>query len=527
MDFRNSEKNLLLENRSYNCSKTHNCSSNISFTFLNHTLEVNLQNLELELKFSWKISNPKSNPCGFQIETKRYFGPNEIASFCPQDDARYNSSIFEYECVRNVTKSENYGVKIFSSPNKDPLKNFETWVPSCPSEIVSKSKHCPKFEVIMTECKNRTFGVKYNITRSDPNKTTAYFRLCKNISPLYCANIQDAPVQTGGPSGTMNISLPPKELLSNDYQLQWWVKVKGKELGIETRSNLNVTDEFRFCASNTKNLYYLYIVFACLAAAAFTIIAFLSYKLKFGYSANCMNNNLKSLTPPTVYILFVNDHPRHLDVVLRFASFLKIDLRLHVLFELYQREKIHEDPVIWMESSLSSADKVLFIWSPGATKRCHKLNGDELKLDMFTPVLRKSIEDMQLTKNFDKYIFIEFDYGHFLDAPVQLKHPKLNHFKLMKDFQKFYDKLGVPNPQVVDHSCLHTVCVPDYVIANSQYGVAIQESILDMKNYANDNPKWFEENNCHLQKPMSFDSNVKILHHKLDIAPPSPIDFTG
>ncbi|XP_076805012.1 interleukin-17 receptor A-like [Clavelina lepadiformis] len=234
-----------------------------------------------------------------------------------------------------------------------------------------------------------------------------------------------------------------------------------------------------------------------------------------------------------VYIIFVDDHPKHKEIILKFAGFLKADLQLDIIFELYNRQEIYGSPADWMEKSLAKADKVIVIWSPGASKRWDQYNSrDDVHEDMFTPVLKKIKRDLFYEKNKSKYFFTYFDYCSKDVIPQVFQDDAYYHFQLMKQFEELYFQLkGVekfmPGLEIREEKVAFD-CFFDPKI--NKFGPALERAINEMAAFVEDNPKWYE---CSLEQSHAYtqpcnsaagcasDLNTSVvLKNSLEIVPP-------
>ena len=145
----------------------------------------------------------------------------------------------------------------------------------------------------------------------------------------------------------------------------------------------------------------------------------------------------------TIYLVFLDEHiDHHKSVVLRLAAYLKERFGVTILFELYNREKIYENPSSWLEKSLSNSDVVLVIWSPGAMERWHNPERYTDRLDLFTPVLKLVKTELGLQRNLSKFMFGYFEYCDCNDIPESIQNSSIPCLKLMTEFYSFCNKLS-------------------------------------------------------------------------------------
>ena len=76
--------------------------------------------------------------------------------------------------------------------------------------------------------------------------------------------------------------------------------------------------------------------------------------------------NTQTFYPVKLFLIFVPDHQRHLNVIKNFVVILQENLSFEVSCEIFQTLEYSQDPVAWMDTCLNDADKVLVIWSHNA-----------------------------------------------------------------------------------------------------------------------------------------------------------------
>jgi len=188
----------------------------------------------------------------------------------------------------------------------------------------------------------------------------------------------------------------------------------------------------------------VYAIISIVIVLVFIILICFGYKLhqrrrlKFKF----YETNIHPTLPITVFIVFLDEHPFHKEVVLRFANYLKRSFNFKIILELYNRETIYKNPTSWLEDSLTSSDIVLVIWSPGAKERWNNPEKFKERLDLFTPVLNRVKKDNTYTRNISKYIYAYFDYYDWKDLPKLIPNSNsIPCIKLMTEFQSFCLKL--------------------------------------------------------------------------------------
>ena len=523
--------------------------SNNMYDLSGNSYYVEKESGKVKIRFSWKPKFPNiSAPFyGFKIITREKFS-NAYGStfFCPDISMSCLKWDFIFECNKITQPKKVYSFTI--SPLLDiadkSFLTFKTIVPTCQDRKIASSSACrpPSAKINVTKnfsCVDRTFEVEYELPHGNGNAVTAlaYFRVCRSItsSSYVCLNIKELPILKDRPLiNKVNVTIPRNISTTGFFFVQVFV-------GREAPHLMNVTDIFQAskeCVySSVKPTHFSSHFAAVIASVLLSILILCS----LGYKTKCSANAISTLVKPshdsepiipqsqTLYIVFVGDHAKHQDVVLKFAAFLKCDLGFQIVFELYQTEEVLKDPSLWMEASLSQANKVLFIWSPIAAQRWKQRDESASLSDMFTPALRKAVADMWNSKNYDKYYFLNFDYCDSAVIPAGFKSHRRVYFNLMKEFDKFYCKIMGLKVSNCVHSCFdESFCE----LLDSEFGNAFLKAVDDMRNYVKEHPNWFEEvyttnsteQACVGCSVSSSTSNVATkLRNELVIIPPSPI----
>ena len=230
-----------------------------------------------------------------------------------------------------------------------------------------------------------------------------------------------------------------------------------------------------------------------------------------------------------LFIAFTNDHAMHQNIVINFVNFLQADLGFQVYCELFSDQEISLDPVAWVEKCLTIADKVLILWSPGGVQKWNNENVDDnIKNDLFTPVLRRVRNDIFHNVNVGKYCFGYFDYCTKASIPEVFAEPRVYHFKLMKQFDDLYFRLkGIERylPGCVlkiDEVTHDGYCNRDI----TQYRSALNDSINVMNKYVVNHPQWHIEevlNGTQMPTVDHFPEEYSIRQLHISIMPPIPI----
>ena len=170
---------------------------------------------------------------------------------------------------------------------------------------------------------------------------------------------------------------------------------------------------------------------------------------QLSYHAGAKSNS-KSLTfvyqkPVKIFLIFVNDNAKHLNVIKTFVNFLQTDLGFDVICEIFQTLEYSTNLVSWMETSFLEADKILTIWSEEAVQRWMLYNkGDAASQDLFSPVLKNIKTDLFRQLNREKYYFSCFDYFQTESIPKEFKDEIC--FRLMSQLEDLYYRLRSIEP---------------------------------------------------------------------------------
>ena len=521
------------------CPTLNECANNNSYVFLRHDHYVK-KDRQIGVSFSWKPNLNFSSPlCGFKI-TLRERRSSSISTqyYCPNKTIDFNHTNFYFECNKTAKPRMQFKVTISPISTVSDVEylnsvNKTFKLPSCRSKRIASSKFCPSTKLIVpktVDCRNRSFEVDYDIVPLSKRRATGVLRVCKKDPPdsLLCRDIDEIPVVKNlSLSGRRNITIPKNVF----YNVTYFVEVypflgKGHN---EMRVPENITHLFHACISTLEaktdhKFPVFYIVLISVIAVSVCVVIIVGYKTRCSLHAVPMLTKSESpdpIEPETLYLVFVDDHPKHRDVVLKLASHLKFKMGFQVLFELYQKEEVHKGPSAWMKKSLAGCDKVLFVWSPGASNRWRLQNDQKLSDDMYTPVLAKAAKD--LLKNPHRYHFVSFDYCVSDDVPDEFRNRRCNFYNLMEDYDEFYCKLKNLDLSRCYRHCCNEIFLE---LVGSESGSVLLDAVSDMQKYVQDNPAWHKEGNSpktlyEKQQPTS-ESNVNP-NKELLIVPPSPI----
>ena len=224
-----------------------------------------------------------------------------------------------------------------------------------------------------------------------------------------------------------------------------------------------------------------------------------------------------------LFLIFVNDHPKHLNVVKSFIDFLQIDLGFLVTCELFETEEIAKDPVHWMDKKLLDSDKIVVIWSSKAAERWNKYGQDENhRQDRFTPVLKQIRNALFYDQNRIKYYFGYFDYFSKEDIPPEFRNEK--SFQLMREFEELYYRLNSIEQYREEGVIKQEKAMFDHYNdpAVNKFGPKLHKSMQEMMIFVEDNPNWYSLPLPHVSLP-SLKLDEEIAEFALNIQPPSPI----
>ena len=350
-----------------------------------------------------------------------------------------------------------FGLFAFSNGNQRIIDSkkciFEALSGECgiSSDISIRAEKDPDF------CKSRLIKLVFTFLEERGTPCLVYGAHSKDLEPGICHNAQNEIKSYG--NGTYMFSIQYNENNTRYFQ------IGGKRECSESCSlNIN-SSNFDTCVQPTSSAVTFLnnlttiettkegISPVALSMIILAIILFLSVFLLFvGYKRYQKHRIINSkfneidLVPYapslTIFLVFLDQHnDHHKSVVLRFATYLKERFGFTILFELYNREKIYENPASWLEKSLSNSDVVLVIWSPGATERWNNPERYTDRLDLFTPVLKLIKTELGLQRNLSKFMFGYFEYCDSVDYPKSIQNSSIPCLKLMREFYSFCNKL--------------------------------------------------------------------------------------
>lgn len=362
---------------------------------------------------------------------------------------------------------------------------LELEVPLCTHRFFSNHKRTKKcsltLQIIHYYCENATYHFKYHIPTTGNKTRHAELLISKGPRTVDLIKISskhsDYFYQISG-----NTTLTAELML---YPLPRSALLKIQKTECEYK--------FPFV---TVVVPTVIIALLTLSLVAFKFWIYPSYwqkcKQKFKVQFNGVEQVYSIASSTNVYIVFVNDHPRHKEIVLKFASFLQCDLGFNVLLNLWEQAKIYQDALTWMEEALKKSDKIIVIWSPAAKTSWEAgLSTDIDVTDLFLPVVKRINSDLIANKNVGKYCFAYFNYCYEKDVPDALLKLSCCHFNLPEHFRDLHFWLdSFKRGRTIDQNKPVAEFYNDPVVNN--HWKSLHDSICDMDNYIQSNPKWFK-----------------------------------
>ena len=441
---------------------------------------------------------------------------------------------FSYDCFGYKDSLRFYpGQKLFveiqslpKKPHRSNNFNFSINIPKCGKDSrLDKVYECIQLSAVNVtlnsiSCTDRSATVGYLISSYFNNTISADF--IKNGSYLITK------WQNLSLNGSVIIKLNSSYNLHDNYTFSLLIKN-------ETYKH-SIAIEFKHCLTQTE-IVFLCAVLSTLAILAVVFIIILvvarktNLKLAHYFCKNCAVNSKNHINwfslghgesekpnkVVTLYLVYVNDSDGHRDVVLSFAELLE-SFGFKVIFELYQRNDVYDDPVSWMDTSLSEADKVFVIWSPRAAERWQKYSRvDDVEQDYFTPVVKNIYNDLFLGNNILKYVFVYFDYCSQDVVPLEfIRNCSPFLFQLMKEFKNLYVKVKGLSTEA------EKIINLDEEI--HERGEKLSQNIKAMCDYVASNPFWFKEHENSEDinvENVVFPNSCQIFRNQMQIIPPS------
>ena len=502
---------------------------------------------KIGLNFSWSPGDDYSivKLVGYQITLNNYdTSISKKKYFCfanKLDFEQHVKAVFHYNCMDDfiINPKDFIVVTIRSLPIpkehlNDPALVLNFTIPSCKNPIMKNVFECQKQNLLKVSvrnlsCKNRSATVSYSVSPHYGN--SAEFFLGKVIG-LHGLSTTIKHWDNQSLNQTIQIYIPMDYSLQNNFSFNVWGNKLPQHRHFQAFNFAHCLDQGQFQISTL--LIFILVGFFSVFAICFFAIYKLLYKKKlkhiiqknFNSISDSVNKDKSTkftceVTAPViplsanrtkVYIVFVDDHPYHKEIILSFSSFLEGDLGFDVVLELYQTNEVYADPVGWMEKSLAECDKVIVIWSPLAAERwCLYKNKSTFEDDFFLPILKNIHKDLFRSKNVLKYIFVYFDYCSKDDIPFDFRKIYSHlHFKLMQQMEDLYFRL-----KDMEKYAPGTIIKPTKVDFQSyfdfkvnRFGQNLHFQIRKMCEYVKENPFWYKEQNINQKHNFSNTSNV-------------------
>ncbi|XP_068163458.1 interleukin 17 receptor A1a isoform X2 [Antennarius striatus] len=210
--------------------------------------------------------------------------------------------------------------------------------------------------------------------------------------------------------------------------------------------------------------------------------------------------------PPTVLVVYSQDHRLYRDIVLKLCAFLQIKCGIKVLVDLLDSTTVGMVGRLrwleWQRQQLKSPfDKILVLCSRGVQAKWGAMCGQrQMTLredllsptdDILTPFLNLFLPDMHQAGMLGKYLVAYFDdISSEQDVPsvfdIAVK------YKLMKHFEELYFRIldmEKYQPGQVNH--VEGIGRDEY--ASCPSGMALRNAIEDFQAYQLEHPDWFEK----------------------------------
>jgi len=509
----------------------------------------------IALNFSWKL--PKEfltkNLEGFRIviqSEKRFrsikaYQPDTIY-FCIDGNLTANgknSPQFYYDCYGKFDSAPvelgDY-FTIYITPNSGNLtqEQFKMYSlsigiqvpPNCDDESLRNVKTCKRsISVSKYVCNNRTAIVRYTLPQD--KATTATFKLCR--SRIRSAETERCNDKVRAPNRSMPLSvtaMPIEVPDEKNWREGFFVEVH-RNVQDDPRQQVRINFTDHCSSSESASPLPLGIVLPTCVVASVAFIIMVLCLLKTGIFKQCLIDQAcprkgviaakpKTLESrpdeknrsPSIYIIFVDDHFKHKEIVSKFAKFLQNDLEFRVIFELWDQVKLHSNCTLWLENVMALADKILVIWSPGAKRRWElqtsiDTHQDDL-YDLFTPVMIQIKKDLLRKQNVGKYFFAYFEYCSESDIPQAFHKQSFRQFKLMHQFEELYFRLkNTGNSQPgLERNQEKVAFDKIYCPKISTLDPILKNAISDMCIYVKNNPTWHcnEKSSLNTKKGNNF-----------------------
>jgi len=470
----------------------------------------------IALNFSWKLPKefPVENLGKFQIlieseqKTRKNVRPNTREFGIDGNFTTLGkvSPLFYYDCYGRfgpaiIDPGDYFNVHITPYPKHltdEDLKrfslSFEIAAPTCDDKSLNNVETCRNsIKILQYFCNNRTVMLQYNLSAWKGNAATV--SLCQPLSSNNprCIDVRKQPYMPLSMTA-MPIEIPAGRNLNEKF----FVEIYKNEANVTPlRKKINFV---KACPSpeSASPLPLDIILPACVIASTALITTMLCllrhviWKRWFN-DQTCPRKGIVAAKvigdeknpPPSVYIIFVDDHFRHRDIV----SFL-------VTFEMWDKEKLCRKYTLWLEKAMALADKILVIWSHGAKRRWElrtSINTQQDDLcDLFTPVMIQIKEDLFRNQNVGKYLFAYFEYCSESDIPEDFRKQSFCQFKLMDQFEELYFHLkNIENFQTEFELKQEIIAFDQLLCPNiTTFGPILKNAITEMCKFVKSHPTW-------------------------------------
>ena len=516
---------------------------------------------KIALNFSWSPNDDASIEYlqGYSIKLrkpavlkKKQFCLNQNLFFHEHIKAEFFYDCFGFSDNLEIFPDEEWIVSIRNIPQPfkdadDQKLTFKIKIPSCDHPKMKNIYECYQkklfaVSVLNQSCENRSFTILYNVPPmigSTANVLLGY-KIRNSLIPTEITSYRSL-----SPNGTLHLKLP----MQYNFSLPYIIRVSGNIQKIYAKDlTINLTScIIENYSKDIDSFPIIVIIVIIVSIAIITIIVFVGIYIRYCHkkiednsdvyrqNQNCQDDERKLLAKLenkkliTVYIVFVDDHPLHKQIVSSFASFLGHDLGFNVVSELYQTKKIYENLVGWMEKSFTQSDKVIIIWSPKALQRWQLQNDNVIdKNDIFTPVVNRIRNDLFLGKDALKYFFVYFDYCSKQNIPSEfIDKYSVTPFRLMHQIEELYFRLqgiemyapgAVIKQEKVDFHKYHDPRV-------NRCGPELHDNLIKMCEYVKNQPFWYNNDsnlsNASNTKENAFIKDYEIKKNYLNIVPPT------
>uniref|UniRef100_UPI00358DE50C interleukin-17 receptor A-like isoform X2 n=1 Tax=Myxine glutinosa TaxID=7769 RepID=UPI00358DE50C len=247
-------------------------------------------------------------------------------------------------------------------------------------------------------------------------------------------------------------------------------------------------------------------------------------------------------SPRMVFLLYSNDHPLYLTLVLRFAAFLRRKCGVEVILDLWCVQEIGRvSAAVWTATHLAEVKRnkglVLVLCSRGAVAKWQALCGSVPPLqlledlhspigDLFTPAMAFISGEILRPGAMARYAVAYFeDVSSAADIPDIFQTALI--YQLMKHFEELFFRLQDREkyaPGIVLHA--EGISFNDY--RNEPCGMDLYKAAMALRSWQEENPRWFEDQNeqlhCNLDRiRCPFDDGRNAMQNQLSYFKPEPV----